>query len=77
MFGFQPGFSDVRRFVSLLLVGGLFGLLLGVGVSWVAAGRFGVDAIVTAQAGIAAALASLGTSGLERMFARIVGGAEK
>ena len=27
-----------------------------------------------AQAGLAAALASLGTSGLERVFARIVGG---
>lgn len=27
-----------------------------------------------AQAGIAAALASLGTSGLERMFARVLGG---
>jgi putative ABC transport system permease protein len=44
--------------ITVCVVGGLFGLLLGIGVSWVAAGRFGVDAIVTAQAGIAALSAS-------------------
>jgi hypothetical protein len=32
------------------------------------------DLPLIAQAGIAAALASLGTSGLERLFARLVGG---
>jgi putative ABC transport system permease protein len=36
----------------------LFGFLVGVGVSWIAAGRFGVDAIVTAQAALAALSAS-------------------
>jgi putative ABC transport system permease protein len=44
--------------ITVCVVGGVLGLLLGVGVSWIAAGRFGVDAIVTAQAGLAALSAS-------------------
>jgi putative ABC transport system permease protein len=44
--------------ITVCVVGGLIGLLLGVGVAWIAAERFSVDAIVTVQAALAALSAS-------------------
>lgn len=50
--------------VTVCVVGGVVGLLLGVGVAWIAAGQFGVDAVVTGHA----ALAALSASALAGVF---------
>ena len=62
---------SLRIVIGRALTGGGLGMAAGAVLAWMP------DLPLIAQAGIAAALASLGTSGLERMFARIVGGAEK
>lgn len=59
---------STRIVVGRALTGGGLGMAAGAVLAWMP------DLPLIAQAGIAAALASLGTSGLERLFARLVGG---
>ncbi len=47
--------------LAVCIAGGACGLLLGVGAAWVAAARFGLDSIVSLQAGLAALIASAAT----------------
>ena len=57
-----------RYGVAAVLLIGALGMAAGTVLAW------WPELPWVAQAGLAAALASLGTSGLERVFARIVGG---
>jgi hypothetical protein len=57
-----------RIVVGRAMSSGGLGMAAGAALSWAPDLPFG------AQLGIAAALASLGTSGLERVFGRVVGG---
>ena len=57
-----------RVVVGRALTAGALGMAAGTVLAW------WPDLPWVAQAGMAAALASLGTSGLERVFSRVVGG---
>lgn len=58
---------STRIVVGRAFTGGGLGMAAGAVLAWMP------DLPLIAQAGIAAALASLGTSGLERLFARLTG----
>ena len=57
-----------RIIVGRALSTGGLGMVAGLAVVWIP------DVPLVAQIGLAAAIASLGTSGLERVFQRIIGG---
>lgn len=59
---------QARVVIGRALTAGALGMAAGTVLAW------WPELPWVAQAGLAAALASLGTSGLERVFARIVGG---
>ncbi len=59
-----------RVVIGRAMTSGGLGMAAGAALSWAP------DLPLVAQLGIAAALASLGTSGLERILTRIVGGRE-
>lgn len=57
-----------RIIVGRALSTGGLGMVAGLAVVWIP------DVPLVAQIGLAAAIASLGTSGLERVFQRVIGG---
>lgn len=62
---------QARVVIGRALTAGALGMAAGAVLAWLP------DLPWVAQAGMAAALASLGTSGLERVFSRVVGGGSK